>query len=83
VFIVVELYVTKFGVALTVFAYYYIQAARQEMKAFFVITIHGRILQFVLFVGLVVAGIGQPILLLFAGVELASGIWTWFALRNS
>lgn len=70
------------GVALAVFAYYYIRAAFQEMKPFFVITTQGRVLQFVLFSGLVVAGLGQPTLLLFAGVELASGIWTWFALKR-
>jgi hypothetical protein len=78
-----EVWARVVGVALAVFAYYYIQAARQEMKPFFVITTHGRALQFVLFVGLVVAGIGQPMLMLFAGIELASGIWTWFALRHS
>lgn len=70
------------GIALSVFAYYYIRAALQENKPFFVLTTQGRALQFVLFVALVAAGYGQPTLLLFAGVELASGIWTWFALKR-
>lgn len=70
------------GIALSVFAYYYIRAAFQEIKPFFVLTTQGRILQFVLFAGVVMAGFGQPTLLLFAGVELVSGIWTWFALKQ-
>lgn len=70
------------GIALSVFAYYYIRAALQENKSFFVLTTQGRVLQFVLFIALVAAGYGQPTLLLFAGVELVSGIWTWFALKR-
>lgn len=77
-----EVWARVVGIALAVFAYYYIQAARQEMKPFFVITTQGRVLQFVLFLGLVISGIGQPMLLLFAGVELASGVWTWLALKR-
>lgn len=70
------------GIALAVFAYYYIRAAFQEITAFFVISTQGRVIQFVLFTGLVVAGLGQPTLLLFSGIELASGLWTWFALKR-
>lgn len=70
------------GVALAVFGYYYVRAARLELRSFFELTTQGRTLQFVLFVALVVSGVGQPMLLLFAGVEFASGVWTWFALKR-
>jgi hypothetical protein len=78
-----EVWVRVTGIALAVFGYYYIRAALQEIRPFFVLTTQGRALQFVLFAALVLTGVVPAILLLFAGVELASGIWTFFALRKS
>lgn len=77
-----EVWVRVTGIALAVFGYYYIRAAFQEIRPFFVLTTQGRALQFVLFAALVLTGVGQPILLLFASVELASGIWTYLALKK-
>lgn len=71
------------GIALLVFALYYLLAARAELTAFYRFTVIGRVFQFVLFLGLVFVG-GSPLpLMLASAVELASGIWTYFALRSS
>jgi hypothetical protein len=78
-----EPFVRIVGLALMVFAYYYTRAALANLKTFFEFTVTGRMLQFVLFVGLFLAGLVPAILLGLSAVELASGVWTWFALKRS
>jgi hypothetical protein len=78
----IEVWPRVVGIALCVFAFYYIRAARAEIREFFEFTVQGRTLQMILFIILVLAGKGDLILLLFAGVEFASGIWTYFALKS-
>lgn len=69
------------GIALLVFALYYVMTARAEVTPFFRFTVVGRTFQFLLFVGLVALGGFPAILLGASAVELASGLWTWWALR--
>lgn len=71
------------GLALLALAFYYIQSARADHRDFFVWTVMFRSFQFAVFVGLVVTGLGQPILILTSGVEFAAGLWTWFELRRA
>jgi hypothetical protein len=77
-----EVWVRVVGLALIVFAYYYTRCAFSENTDFFKFSVHGRTIQFFLFVGLVVTKQALPIVLMFASVELASGIWTYFALKS-
>ena len=71
------------GLALLALAFYYVQSARAEYRPFFGWTVQFRSFQFVVFVVLVALGLGKPILLLTAGVELLAGVWTWLELRRS
>ncbi|MDX1960986.1 MAG: hypothetical protein SFU98_20620 [Leptospiraceae bacterium] len=77
-----EVWVRVVGLSLCIFAFYYIRASLLNITEFFKLTVQGRILQFILFLALVGFGLGKPILLLFAGVEMASGLWTYSALKN-
>ncbi len=70
------------GLCLVVLSYYYMQAARAELREFFGWTVHMRIFQFVAFTGLVLAEYLQPIGLVFSLVEMAAGIWTLVALKS-
>ena len=68
---------------LLILSYYLIQAARNELTIFFRLTVHGRASVIVFFTAFVVFGLAQPILILFAVVDLLAAIWTALALRAS
>lgn len=78
-----EVWIRLAGIALLVLGYYYVQAARIELKEFFVWTIHARLAQFGVIMGLVLFGLGQPMILIFAAVEFVSGLWTWTTLKKT
>jgi hypothetical protein len=61
--------------------YYYIQAARSRLTTFYRWTLHCRAFFPVFTIVLVVAGLAQPMLLLFGAIDLAGAVWTALALR--
>ena len=63
------------GMLLLMLAYYFIQAARNEMTWFFRLTVHHRASVIVFFVAFVVLGLAQPIMILFGVVDLLAAIW--------
>jgi hypothetical protein len=70
------------GVAVMVLGLYYLAAARGEWTPFFRVTVAGRTFQLAAFAALVVAGVASPRLLATSGLEFASGVWTFWALRR-
>ncbi len=78
-----EIWIRAIGIALAVLSYYYIRSAFDNNVAFFRWTTQGRVLQFLLFCGLVLMYDAPGILILLAGFETLSGVWTFFALRTS
>lgn len=60
---------------------YYIQAAREEVTAFFRFTTWGRPLILIGTVGLAVAGLVPTVIVVFGVIDAAGGIWTAVALR--
>ena len=71
------------GFSLLILAYYYIQAARNEMTGFFRFAVHGRASVIVFFIAFVVLGLAQPMLILFGVADLLAAIWTAVALRRT
>jgi hypothetical protein len=63
--------------------YYYVQAARNRIRTFYRWTLHCRVFFPICTVVMVVAGLAQPMLLLFGALDLAGVVWTGLALRNS
>lgn len=60
---------------------YYIQAAREEITAFFRLTMWGR---FIILIGTIVlagAGLIPPVIVLFGVIDAAGAVWTGAALR--
>ncbi|TAE31537.1 MAG: hypothetical protein EAZ92_02660 [Candidatus Kapaibacterium sp.] len=78
-----EVWVRVLGIAVTVLGFFYIMAARADFAPFFRWTLVSRTFQLVAFAGLVATGLASPIVLAFAGIEFLSGVWTFFALRQS
>jgi hypothetical protein len=71
------------GVLALVLAYYYVQAARHELTAFFRWTVTARVAVFVIFTALVLLRLAPAPLALLGGVDLLAAAWTGWALRAS
>lgn len=76
-----EIWSRVVGVLALLLAFYYIQAARTETKAFMQWTVFGRIFVFVAFVAFVLAGMVGPVMILLGSVDLLGALWTGSALR--
>jgi len=70
------------GVLALVLAFYYIQAARSELRPFIQWTVYARAAVFLCFSGLVLAGLTGPMLIVLGGADLASALWTAWTLRG-
>lgn len=77
-----EVWIRLLGIAFLVLGYYYIKLAQITLTAFFEWTVKVRIMQFFLVSFAVIITSSSPIILLFSGVELLSGIWTYFVLKK-
>lgn len=77
---VTDVWVRVTGFAVFALGYYYLGNARAVLVPFFKLTVHIRILQFFFFLLLVFQQMADPVLMLFAAVELLSGLWTLYAL---
>ena len=62
--------------------YYYIQAARTRLTTFYRWTLHCRVFFPIFTVVLVVAGLVEPMLLLFGVIDLGGAVWTALSLRE-
>ena len=76
-----EPWIRVMAMLLLILAFYYIQAARNEMTAFFRLTVPGRASVIVFFIAFVVLDLAQPMLIMFGVVDLLAAIWTAWALR--
>ncbi len=77
-----EPYIRALGVVVMTLGLYYLAAARAGAVAFFRWTVWGRAFVLAAFIGLVLAGVAPPILILFGAVDAAGGLWTALALRR-
>lgn len=70
------------GVLALSLAFYYVMAARADMRIFFQWTIYTRVGAFLLFTGFVIAKFAGPMMILLGVVDLAAAMWTAWALRK-
>ncbi len=77
-----EPWIRVVAMLLLILAYYYIQTARNEDKAFFRLTVHGRASVIVFFIAFVLLGIAPAALIMFGVVDLLAAVWTALALRT-
>jgi len=77
-----EPWISVVAMLLLILSYYYIQKARNEDKAFFRLTVHGRASVIVFFGAFVLLSIAPAMLILFGVVDLLAAIWTALALRS-
>jgi hypothetical protein len=77
-----EVWIRVVGVMAVNMGVYYLVAAKSEAKAFFHASVYTRLLVFIAFSLFAALGLTQPILILFGGIDLSGGIWTFIALRT-
>jgi hypothetical protein len=78
-----EVWIRVVGMLVGFLGYYYWQAARAGLAAFFAWTVPARLSVPVFFGAFVLLGMAPPALLLFGAVDAAAALWTWSALRKS
>ena len=78
-----EVWIRVVGMLLVLLAFYYIQAARRELREFFQWTVYARGAVILFFIAFVVLGLARPVLIVFGAVNLLSAMWTQAALRLS
>jgi hypothetical protein len=77
-----EVWIRVAGMLLLFLAFYYTQAARAELTAFFGWTVYVRSSVILFFIVSVLLGLAPPILILFGVIDLLGAIWTFLALRS-
>jgi hypothetical protein len=78
-----EVWIRIVGMLVLFIGYYYVVAARKELKEFFNATISVRLVCFLCFLVLVLTKTAYPILIIFGIIDLTGAIWTTWALRRS
>lgn len=69
------------GAIALVLAFYYISAARADLRSFAQWTVPARIGVFLAFTGFVIAGLVGPIMIMLGSVDLLGALWTRSALK--
>ncbi len=77
-----EVWIRVAGVLVLVIAYFDVRMGREDFLPFARLTVHARVSVLVLFVGLVLAGVARPILILIGAIDVAGAAWTAAALRR-
>lgn len=77
-----EVWIRVVGMLVLFLGVYYVQAARQEMTAFFHSTVYVRATVIVFFTAFVLLGFASPALILFGIVDFIGATWTGLALRS-
>ncbi|MHA1932408.1 MAG: hypothetical protein ACW96X_07690 [Promethearchaeota archaeon] len=70
------------GMIFILLAYYYIRAALEEMKKFFMWTVHTRASIIIFLIIFAALSLTSPLIVLFGVIDLAAAIWTFWALRK-
>lgn len=77
-----DVWIRFVGMLALIIGFYYIQVARAGLERFFPWTVVGRLYAAGFMVLLVVGKLVGASLLLFAAIDSAGALWTWFGLRS-
>jgi hypothetical protein len=77
-----EIWIKILGIILLSLSFIYHKISKSEDRDLVQSTIWARLLVCLGFVALVITGQTVPTLILFAGIDLATSIWTWLELKK-
>lgn len=78
-----EIWIRILGITLLSFALVYYGIIQSRDENMLRISIYSRLVVVVGFILLVASGLADTPLILFAGIDLATAIWTWFELKKA
>ena len=78
-----EPWIRNAGVLMLAIGYFYIQAARVDLRSFYMWTVYARGGTFAFFILFVVLGWAPPTLALFAVFDLLGALWTYFTFKST
>ncbi len=76
-----EVWIRVLGMLVMILGFYYLQAARNELRAFFWATVFGRSTVILFFTAFVLLEMAPPSLILFGAIDAAGAVWTGLCLR--
>lgn len=77
-----EVWIRVLGVVATVLGYYYVEAARHELTAFFRATVPARLIVLVCFSVFVLMKLTAPTLIVFGLIDALGALWTALTLKK-
>lgn len=77
-----EVWIRLSGILLMALSVYYIVAAQTYLPVIFKITVYIRSTIIFFFSAFVYMDLMEPIMLLFAAIDFAGGVWTWLAMKK-
>ncbi len=77
-----EVWTRVVGMLVLILAFYYIQAARHELTAFFQATVYGRCSVIVFFTVFVLLDLAPAVLILMSVPDVLGAVWTEWTLRS-
>ncbi len=78
-----EIWINVLGIVLISFSLVYFGIIQSGDKNMLKITVYSRLIVVLGFITLVSTGLAATPLILFAGIDLATAVWTWFELKNA
>lgn len=78
-----EVWIRVVGLVVFNIGVYYIFAAKSEATAIFQASVYTRTLVLIAFTAFWLAGLAQPMLVVYGAVDFAGGLWTWRALKSA
>jgi hypothetical protein len=78
-----DIWIRVVGVLVLAIASYYVQAGRNDLRAFFPFTVYARVFVFLSLAAFAILQLARPALALFGSVDLLGAIWTGAALRRT
>lgn len=76
-----EVWIRVVGMLVTILGFYYLQASRNELTAWFRATVYGRSAVLVFFIVFVLLDYAPAVLILFGAIDAAGALWTALCLR--
>jgi hypothetical protein len=77
-----EVWIRLSGILLMALSVYYLVAAKHELPVIFKVTACIRCTIIIFFSAFVYLGMMQPVMLLFAALDFAGGLWTYLAMKR-
>lgn len=71
-----EVWIRVVGMLVLILGFYYLQAARHDLRPLILATVYGRTAVLMFFIAFVLLDLAPPVLIVFGAVDFAGAVWT-------